>query len=79
MVVGYIYLSIYFNNKISDFETELLPIENSKNQIFQKQKDALISNLNSFKKFGDWPVGKVELTPDRGNPFLDKTAEPAQQ
>lgn len=36
-----------------------------------RPKDTLKS-LAELKRYGDWPIGVVTLSPDRGNPFAAK-------
>lgn len=33
---------------------------------------ASLSTLKEFDRYGDWPIGVVTLSPDRGNPFVSK-------
>lgn len=73
LVGGYLSINFYFNNKIKNLSNIIpMPIESSKNQIIFDQKKALISDLNKYRQYGEWPIGNVDSIPDRGNPFEEK-------
>ncbi|MFA6422633.1 MAG: hypothetical protein WCV92_04505 [Candidatus Buchananbacteria bacterium] len=75
-VGGYFYLNYYFN---SSFERDsknlnLLP-DSTKLPLNKKLKESVVSDLQKLKQYGNWPIGTVETSPARGNPFQEKILE----
>lgn len=73
MVAGaYLYFNSYFNAVITLYHYSNRTTDFVKAPITKDQKDDIVAEVKSLKKFGDWPLGEVQLSSQRGNPFERK-------
>jgi flagellar basal body-associated protein FliL len=80
ILCGYFYMENYFNSAIDKYNDSYSSASPAKSNSASNnsQKDAVVSNLTQFKKFGDWPLTAVDLSVGRGNPFQEKIIQEAE-
>jgi hypothetical protein len=51
-----------------DYEHVIIP-NNIISSIDTSLKDKVLSDISSFRQYGQWPIAAVRENPNRGNPF----------
>lgn len=75
VLAALLYYYFYYGMNINDDLSVGKIVEIKSNSQYDSQKNNLIFNLSTFKKYGQWPEIPYQLSQGRGNPFTEKSIE----